>query len=111
MQAFFEFEPLQCFYPSIQHTVAPALLCHTNAKEFTKPLSFHDLNFIEAHVKGRYIFSEMVVVPQFGSSHPWFPPALGALDVGGGQGEVGQIWGPPGASWQQPGGLHTQQLL
>lgn len=36
------FEPLQCFYPSIQHAVAPASLCHTDSKEFTKTLSFHD---------------------------------------------------------------------
>lgn len=92
------FEPLQCFYPSIQHTVAPALLCHTDSKEFTKTLSFHDLNFIEVPVKDRYLPSGVVVVPQFGSSHPELPPALGAPAVGGGQGEVGQSYPWRGAA-------------
>lgn len=49
-------------------------------------------NFIEAPVKDRYLLSGMVVVPQFGSSHPELPPALGAPAVGGGQGEAGQSY-------------------
>lgn len=48
----------------------------------------------------RLILSEMVVVAQFGSSHPGLPAALGALAVGGGQGEVGQ-------SSSQVGSIHS----
>lgn len=83
-------------------------------KEAHKHPQFHGLNFIEAHVEGSYSFSEMVVVAQLGNIHPGLPAALGALAVGGEQGEVG-LSSPSGGHQEPPGisqvGSHTQQLL
>lgn len=58
------------------------LCCIIQTQQIHKYPQFSWLEFHRSPCK-RQVFSEMVAVPEFGSSHPGLPPALGALAVGG----------------------------